>query len=133
MNFLRMFTNACAAGLLAAAYVIVLVLLLNPTLPLRPWALVPLVASIGFYYSASVALAVFVALILRHLFGRGRVSPAWVSVNVLVWLSAFVTAVGAAVIWANLQTFALVLEKPTTEAMARSAAVLAAASLLLLL
>jgi predicted AlkP superfamily phosphohydrolase/phosphomutase len=128
-----MFTNACAAGMLAAAYVIVLVLLLNPTLPLNPWPLVPLIASIGAYYSSGVAVAVFLALILRHLFGRGRVSPAWVSVNVLVWLSAIVSAAGAAVMWANLRTFELVLETRTTEALAQSAISLAAASALLLL
>ena len=45
-----MFTNACAAGMLAAAYVIVLVLLLNPSLPIASWALAPLIISIGAYY-----------------------------------------------------------------------------------
>jgi predicted AlkP superfamily phosphohydrolase/phosphomutase len=132
MNFVRMFTNACAAGMLAAAYVIVLVLLLNPALPLAPWVLAPLILSIGAYYSGSVALAVFAALMLRHLFGRGRVSPAWVSVNVLVWLSAIVAATGAAVMWANLRTFALVLEDATLDAMVRSALVVASAAILLL-
>jgi hypothetical protein len=128
-----MFTNAIAAGILAAAYVIVLVLLLNPTESLRPWALAPLALSMGIYYTAGVGAIVFVALMLRHLFGRGRVSPAWVSVNVLVWLSAIVAGVGASVMWLNVQTFALVLEARTTETLGRSAIVLATASGVLVL
>jgi hypothetical protein len=133
MNYLRMFTNACVAGILAAAYVIVLVLLLNPAESLDPRILGPLALSFGAYYTAGVGAIVFVALMLRHLFGRGRVSPAWVSINVLVWLSALVAAAGALVMWANVQTFALVLEAKTTETLAQSAIVLAAASALLFL
>ena len=50
---------------------------------------------------------------MRQLFAREDFSPAWVSVSVLAWLGAAAALAGAALMWANVQTFGLVLEPDT--------------------
>src|SRR5439155_968626 len=59
-------------------------------------------------------------------------SPAWLSVGVLLWLSAMAAAAGATLMWRTLGTFALVLDLATATALERSAYVLAATSILCL-
>ena len=110
-----MLSNSLVAGALAACYVLALVLQLNPTLPLDPARLAPLAATIGLFYAVHLTVIFYVCLVVRQLLARELFSPAWVSVGVLAWLGAVAAAVGAALMWANLHTFAIVLE-PTTVA-----------------
>ncbi len=131
MRYLRLLTNALAAGILAAAYVIVLILELNPQLPLHPIHLLPLVWPIGIYYAGSAAVIVYAVMLIRQLFGRVALSPAWISVNVIVWTAASVAAAGALLMAANLRTFSLVLEAKTGEIVFVSTIVVAAAAVLL--
>jgi predicted AlkP superfamily phosphohydrolase/phosphomutase len=67
------------------------------------------------------------------LLAREIFSPAWISVGVLVWLSAMASAAGATLMWKNLRTFALVLDATTASALDRSAIVLTATSVLCVL
>ena len=104
-----MLSNSLAGGLLATSYIVTLVLQLNPTLPLHPVRLAPLVTTVGLFYAIHFTVGFYVLLVLRQLFAREVFSPAWVSVSVLVWIAALSALAGAAVMWANLSTFALVL------------------------
>jgi len=108
-----MLTNALVAGVLAACYVLALVLQLNPTLPLHPARLLPFAVTIGVFYAVYLTVIFYACLIVRQLLTREPFSPAWVSVGVLSWLGAAAAAGGAALMWANLHTFTIVLE-PTT-------------------
>ena len=108
-----MLSNSLVAGLLATGYVVVLVLQLNPSLPLGPSRLMPLVATIGLFYAVHLTVMFYVLLVVRQLLATEVFSPAWVSIGVLVWLGAAASAAGAALIWGNLQTFTLVLEPAT--------------------
>lgn len=128
-----MLSNSLAAGVLASMYVLVLILQLNPTLPLNPIDLAPLALTVGLFYSAFLTTICYSLLMMRRLLGRDRFSPAWISVSVLAWLGFFAAAAGALAMWANVGTFALVLEDNTTNALRQGAAALAAASLLLLM
>ena len=128
-----MLCNSMLAAALGTAYVIALVLLLNPHLPLNPARLPPLVASVGLFYAVHLTVIFYILLVLRQLFAREIFSPAWISVGVLVWLSAVVSAAGAALMWMNLRTFALVLDAATASALDRSAIVLTAAAVLCVL
>ena len=128
-----MLCNSLLAAVLGTAYVIALVLLLNPHLPLNPARLPPLVASVGLFYAVHLTVVFYILLVLRQLFAREIFSPAWISVSVLVWLSAVVCAAGAALMWMNLRTFALVLDATTASALDRSAIVLTAAAVLCVL
>ncbi|MEQ1870554.1 MAG: alkaline phosphatase family protein [Vicinamibacterales bacterium] len=133
MRYLRMLTNALVAGALSAAYVIVLVLLLNPSLPTAPRSLGPLVWSIGAYYTAGSASIAYLLLLLRRLFGRASFSPAWMSVTVLAWLGSVTAGAGAGVFWLNIRSYALVLEARMTTALAQGVIVLTAAAMLFLI
>src|SRR5579862_5536216 len=100
-----MLSNSLAAGFLATSYVIVLVLQLNPALPLSPPRLLPLVTTIGLFYVVHFTVLFYVLLVVRQLLAAEVFSPAWISIGVLVWLGASASAAGAALIWSNLQTF----------------------------
>ena len=122
-----------AAAALATSYVIALVLHLNPSLPLHPSRLAPLVATVGLFYIVHLTVIFYILLVLRQLLAREVFSPAWVSVDVLTWLSAMAAAAGATLMWRNLVTFSLVLDSATTTALFASTMVLAATAILCLL
>jgi predicted AlkP superfamily phosphohydrolase/phosphomutase len=125
-----MLANSMAAAALGTAYVIALVLHLNPQLPLNPARLPPLVTTVGLFYVVHLTVIFYILLVLRQLFAREIFAPAWLSVSVLVWLSIVASAAGAALMWTNLLTFALVLDAATASALDRSAIVLTATAVL---
>jgi predicted AlkP superfamily phosphohydrolase/phosphomutase len=108
-----MLSNSLVAALVASAYVLTLVLQLNPALPLGPSRLVPIATTVGLFYALHLTVFFYLVLVLRQLFARELFSPAWVSVGVLTWLGAATAMAGAALMWANLQAFELVLEAST--------------------
>jgi len=123
-----MLSNAVVAAGLGTAYVLVLVLHLNPALPLEPGPLGSLAATVGLYYGLHLTVIGYVLLVLRQLFAREVFSPAWVSVDVLGWMSALAAAAGAVLMWRNLWTFVIVLDDATAGALDRSAFVIASAA-----
>lgn len=127
-----MLVNSVVAACLATAYVLVLVLLLNPAVPLHREALVPLVVTVGLFYAAQLTVVFYVLLVLRQLLARFVFSPAWVSVGALVWLTAISSAAGAGLMWRNVTTFGNVLDPDTATALNRSVVVLAATSIVCL-
>jgi predicted AlkP superfamily phosphohydrolase/phosphomutase len=125
-----MLSNSMAAACLATAYVLALVLHLNPMLPLHPVRLVPLVTTVGVFYLVHLTVAFYILLVLRQIFASNVFSPAWISVDVLTWLGAFAAGAGAALMLANVTTFGRVLDADTADALRSSVAVLAGASAL---
>jgi len=123
-----MLSNSVVVAMLASAYVVTLVVQLNPTLPLHPLQLVPIVTTVGLFYAVHLTVIFYVLLVLRQLFAREDFSPAWVSVSVLAWLGAAAALAGAALMWANLQTFALVLAPDTVTHVANGALTLVVAA-----
>jgi len=120
MRYLRMLSNSMAAAALATAYVVALVLHLNPNLPLHPSRFAPLLATVGLYYVVHLTVICYILLVLWQLLAREVFSPAWISVDVLTWLSAMAAAAGAALMWRNLVTFSLVLDDATATALLAS-------------
>jgi predicted AlkP superfamily phosphohydrolase/phosphomutase len=125
MRYLRMLSNSVIAGVLASCYVLILILQLNPRLPISPRRLIPIAGTIGLYYAVHLSAIFYVLLVLRQLFARDLFSPAWVSVGVLAWLGASAAAAGSALMLANLNTFELVLEPQAIRAITLGAALLA--------
>ena len=96
--------------------------------------LAPLVATVGLFYAVPPdGRSATSSLVVRQLLAREVFSPAWLSVGVLMWLGALASAAGAALMWANLFTFALVLDAATVTAMTEGVATLAAAAFSFLL
>ena len=81
-----MLSNSLVAGMLAAGYVVVLVLQLNPSLPLSPVRLMPLVTTVGVFYAVHLTVIFYIVLVVRQLLAAEVFSPAWLSIGVLVWL-----------------------------------------------
>jgi predicted AlkP superfamily phosphohydrolase/phosphomutase len=125
-----MLSNSVVAACLTTAYVLALILHLNPTLPLHPARLVPLVATVGLFYAVHLTVAFYVLLVLRQLLAREVFSPAWFSVAALSWLGTIAAAAGAALMWANVTTFGRVLDGTTAARVMSSAAVLIGAAML---
>jgi predicted AlkP superfamily phosphohydrolase/phosphomutase len=128
-----MLSNSIAAAALATAYVIALVLHLNPNLPLHPSRFAPLLATVGLYYVVHLTVICYILLVLRQLLAHEVFSPAWISVDVLTWLSAMAAAGGAALMWRNLVAFSLVLDDAKATALLASTAVLTITAALFLL
>ena len=130
MRYLRMLSNSLVAALLGASYVTMLVLQLNPTMPLYPPRLVPLALTVGVFYAAHLTVIFYVWLVVRQVFARELFSPAWTSVAVLSSLGAAAAAAGAALMWANLRTFTLVLPDDSVNEIARGMLALIASACL---
>jgi predicted AlkP superfamily phosphohydrolase/phosphomutase len=125
-----MLSNSLVAALLATCYVLVLVIQLNPRLPLNPVRLVPIAESFGLIYAIHLTAIFYAILVGRQLLGRELFSPAWISISVLAWLAAAASAAGAGLMLANVRTFSLVLQPETVAAMRFGAVALAVSSLL---
>jgi predicted AlkP superfamily phosphohydrolase/phosphomutase len=130
MRYLRMLSNSVVAAALASAYLLALVLALNPAVPLTSSALWPLVATVGLYYAAHLTVVAYAILVARQILARELFSPAWISVGVLVWLGALAAATGTVISWRNLRTFELVLDPASIEALVRSSFALGVSAVL---
>ena len=62
-----MLSNSLAAAMLATAYVIALILHLNPHLPLHPAPLVPLFSTVGLLYAVHLTVFFYILLVFRQL------------------------------------------------------------------
>jgi len=110
-----MLTNAMLGGQLVAAYITIVILQLNPRLGLVD--LPALAATVAVSYGVHVGAGFYVLVVLRQLLATEVLSPGWISVRFLVWLSAIASTLGAALMWANLRGFAAVLEAQTARRM----------------
>ena len=133
MRYLRMLSNSLAAALLASAYVVIVFLQLNPSLPLAPARLGPIAQHISALYALHLTALFYALLVVRQMLAREPFSPAWLSIRELLWMSAVAALGGAALMHANRQTFAIEIEPTTALALESGSLILAAASALFVL
>ena len=105
MRFLRLLTNSLLAGALGAAYLTILVLQLNPQVPLASSTVWRWYLTLGLFYGVHLALLFYVTMLLREFFSLEIFSPGWISVRLLAWLAAAAAAVAGALMWLNLRAF----------------------------
>jgi predicted AlkP superfamily phosphohydrolase/phosphomutase len=132
MRFLRMLTNSVIAGLLGAAYLTVLVLQLNPQVPLASATTWRWFAMLAASYGVHLAVLFYVLMVTREFFSLDVLSPAWVSVRVLAWLAAGVSSVAAVLMWLNVRGFAAALDAVTARRMTAGAIAAAVSAIVLL-
>ena len=132
MRFLRMLTNAVVAGALGAAYLTVLVLQLNPHVPLLSATTLRWFAALGALYGIHLAVLFYVLMVAREFFSLDTLSPGWVSVRVLAWLSSGVSAVAALLMWMNVSGFGVALDEVAARRMTAGALATAACAVVLL-
>ena len=95
MRFLRMLTNSLLAGALGAAYLTILVLQLNPEVPLVSSTTWAWFVTFSALYGVHFAVVFYLAIVAREFITMDVLSPGWISVRLLAWLGALLAA-GAA-------------------------------------
>jgi predicted AlkP superfamily phosphohydrolase/phosphomutase len=103
MRFLRMLTNSLLAGAFGAAYLTIIVLQLNPEVPLlstTPWWWF---LTLGTLYGIHLAVLLYVIIVAREFFTMEVLSPGWISVRLLAWMGAVLSAGAAVLMWLNLR------------------------------
>jgi Type I phosphodiesterase / nucleotide pyrophosphatase len=126
-----MLTNSMLAGVLGAAYLTVLVLQLNPDVPLVSDTTWRWFITLAIFYGVHLAVVFYVLMVVREFVSMDALSPGWASVRVLAWLAAASAAVAAALMWINVRGFAAALDDNATRRMTAGAAATAASALVL--
>jgi len=127
-----MLTNSLLAGAFGAAYLTIVVLQLNPEVPLlsaTPWWWF---VTLGMLYGVHLAVLFYVIIVGREFFVMDVLSPGWVSVRLLAWLGAVLSAGAAALMWLNLQGFSAALGESAVRRMTAGAIATTASAIVLL-
>lgn len=132
MRFLRMLTNSLLAGALGAAYLTVLVLQLNPQIPLLSGSAWRWFLTLGVSYGVHLAALFYIVMVVREFFALDVLSPGWASVRVLAWLGAAAAAVASVLMWMNVQGFGATLSEDAVRRMTTGAAATSVSALVLL-
>src|SRR5947208_13435423 len=93
MRFLRLLTNSLLAGALGAAYLTILLLQLNPQVPLASSTVWRWYGTLVAFYGIHLAVLFYTLMLLREFFSVEIFSPGWISVRLLAWLSSAAAAV----------------------------------------
>jgi predicted AlkP superfamily phosphohydrolase/phosphomutase len=132
MRFLRMLTNSLLAGALGAAFLTVVVLQLNPEVPLVSATTWRLFAVLALFYGVHLAVLFYLLMVGREFMGLAALSPGWLSVRVLAWLSAASSAAASALMWLNVAGFSAALGETAERRMTAGAAATTATAIVLL-
>jgi predicted AlkP superfamily phosphohydrolase/phosphomutase len=128
-----MLTNAVIAGGLGAAYLAVLVLQLNPQVPLLSATTARWYLTLAALYGVPLAIVFYLLMVAKEFFSMRPLSPGWVSVRLLAWLAAGSALVAAILMWLNVQGFAAALSAAAARRMTAGAIATAVAALVLLI
>lgn len=123
-----MLSNAVLAGALAATYVAMLVLQLNPALRLDDATAWPLLAAVVLIYGIHMAVGFYAVIVGRQLLSAEGFSPGWVSFRLLAWFFAIASTAAAALMWQNIWSFSAALDPDTTSRFFTSAVVMSTAA-----
>jgi hypothetical protein len=128
-----MLSNSFIGGALAAAYITILVLHLNPQYPLSVNAVAPLAIALGLAYGVNIAIVFYTLIVIRQLLAPEVLSPGWVSVRLLSWLCTGAAIGGATIMWLNVNSFGPVLDAPAARHMTAAAALITGSAIVFLL
>jgi hypothetical protein len=132
MRFLRMLTNSLLAGALGAAYLTVLVLQLNPQIPLVSDTTWRWYLTLCLFYGVHLAVTFYVFIVVREFFSLRVLSPGWASVRLLAWMGASAAAVAAVLMWLNVRGFHAALTEEASWRMTAGAIATTASAVTLL-
>jgi hypothetical protein len=126
-----MLTNAVIAGAIGAGFVCVLILQFNPQVTPTPAVLLQLGERLWVFYGIGLAVSFYGLIVLAQLLSRDGFSPGWLSLRLLAWSSTLVAIGAAALMWANLRQFGLVLDADVARRIAAGAGATSVCALLL--
>ena len=99
MRYLRMLSNSLFAGLLASVYLTLLLLHLNPSVPLTAHAVWPLFTVLSVSYGVHIAVVSYALYVLRQIAIVEPSSPGWISLRLLTWSAAVLSGAAAVITW----------------------------------
>jgi hypothetical protein len=116
-----MLTNALAGGVLVAMYLVVLVLQLNPQVPVASMTAVRWFAALLALYGPYLGVAIYFLILVLELLASRPLRPAWFSVRLVAWMGSAGAALAALAMWANLRGFRAVLSDEAADRMRQGA------------
>ena len=133
MRYLLMLSNSAFAGLLAAVYLTILLLYLNPALPLESGAVLSLLAVTSVTYGLHIFVVSYALYVVRQIALGEPASPGWISLRLLTWSAAALSGTAAVVMWLHAAGLRNALPPSALGGISRAAFVLAASSAVFLL
>ncbi len=127
-----MLTNAALGGALGAAYLTILVLQLNPNVPLISASAWHWFVLFVCFYGLHLTIAIYLLTLIREAFAAEPLHPGWMSVRLLAWVSAVLAGAAALLMWANLKGFRAVLTADAFERARLGATITTVAAAILL-
>jgi hypothetical protein len=128
MRYLRMLSNSAFAGLLAAVYLTLLLLHLNPAVPLERGAVLPLLTVMTATYGVHIFVVSYGLYVLRQIALGEPASPGWISLRLLTWSAAALSGTAAVMTWLHAAGLANALPPPTIDTITLAAVVFAASA-----
>ena len=99
MRYLRMLSNSVFAGLLASVYLTLLLLHLNPSVPLEAHAVGPLFTVTTVSYGLHIAVVSYALYVVRQIAIVEPSAPGWISLRLLTWSAAVLSGTAAVITW----------------------------------
>ena len=127
MRFLRMLSNSAFAGLLAAAYFTLLLLLLNPEVPLG--ASGPMLTVIVLSYGIHITVVSYALYVLRQIVIVEPSPPGWISLRLLTWTAAVLSGTATVITWLHASGLRNALDPRAVPLLTRAVALFAAVTL----
>jgi predicted AlkP superfamily phosphohydrolase/phosphomutase len=126
-----MLTNSVLAGAFGAVYLTVLLLQLNPQMPVFSASTWRWFYTLALLYGVHLAVLFYVALVAREVFTIDALSPGWISVRLLAWMGAVAAGVAAFLMWTNLWGYVTALDEIALRRMTAGAVATTAAAVVL--
>jgi len=121
MRYLRMVTNAVAAGCLAAVYLTILVLQINPHVSVVSATALRWFVALLALYGPYLSVLILLLILAREAIASRPLQPGWLSIRILAWLSAAAAVAAAALTWANLRGLRSMLAESAADHMRQGA------------
>jgi hypothetical protein len=99
----------------------VLVLQLNPQMPVVSASAGRWFVTLGMLYGVHLSVTFYLIMVAREFFALDGLSPGWASVRVLAWLAAVSAAIAATLMWLNVNGFSAALTEPAARRLTRGA------------
>jgi predicted AlkP superfamily phosphohydrolase/phosphomutase len=127
MRFLRMLSNSAFAGLLAAAYFTLLLLLLNPEVPLG--AAGPVLTVVVLSYGIHITVVSYALYVLRQIVIVEPSPMGWISLRLLTWSAAVLSGTASVITWLHASGLRNALDSRALPLLTRSAILFGAIAL----
>jgi hypothetical protein len=128
-----MLSNSVFAGLLAAVYLTLLLLHLNPSVPLTTHAAGPVFTVVLLSYGLHIFVMSYALYVLRQIAIAEPSTPGWISLRLLTWSAAALSGTAAVITWLHASRLQNALDRRAIPAITYAATAFGVATLAFLL